>query len=179
MHDVTRTLLEWVQASGDDVEMHQRRDLAVIELYTCMAGQLPQLSWNGLLLRDLPDIFDDPRLRHLQYVNLEGNALKVIPQSLGSLPELTTLICANNGLTVFPLRPREGHKDFPKLVMCNCSGNPLGPVDSAVFNAPTLKELVLCHVGFGPDQLATLREQAQSYPTARPPLAITHEPFPT
>ncbi|MGW9457802.1 leucine-rich repeat domain-containing protein, partial [Streptomyces globisporus] len=82
------------------MELDDRLADAVMRVASCEQSGARELSLAGLALEALPESLGS--LTQLTTLDLAGNQLTSVPESLGSLTQLTTLDLAGNQLTSVP-----------------------------------------------------------------------------
>lgn len=111
-------------------------------LPTCL-GDLPltELKCEGNMLSTLPDVFSGIAATILEELDVSGNRIESLPESVCSLKMLTRLLVNQNRLVVLPLQSIDGC--LTRLQHVNAADNSVVEVRPETLRMPGLSELWL------------------------------------
>lgn len=111
---------------------------AISSKFCCIFTQLQELNLHGNVLTKLPDTV--VQMEHLSNINLSNNNFTVFPEKLTEMTALERIDLEGNGLTDVPV---EKLLAMPSLKWINLRSNPLNPQTVSALQAPHNFELLI------------------------------------
>ena len=104
---------------------------------SCWAGTLDYLNLDGNAIAEIPESVG--ALTKLRWLRLNGNKIKELPAALAALKDLRRIYLKGNGLTAVP----EVVKEWTALEDLTLDGNPITEIPGWLTSLPSLRALSL------------------------------------